>query len=190
MTDPRIEAAVDAVIKSRAWRDGIWGDGAIGGFDYSTKEKKRHVIRDHEAEARVGETVILFETDDYEEYEREYRRTCIRREVSAALAAADAADPLAKIEGVLWCVTVAGPDEVHAVQDYATGVRKSRELNEWLERNNKPDENAPIIFALIDEWPWDAESHSKDLVRQEKEEAAIAARREKKRIDALGGQDG
>lgn len=90
MTDPRIEAAVDAVIKARGWRDCHWGDGAIGGFDYSTDNKKRHVIRDHEAEAREGKTVILFETDDYEEYEREYRRACIRREISAALAAADA----------------------------------------------------------------------------------------------------
>ena len=91
MTDPRIEAAVDAVIKARCWRDSRWGDGAIGGFDYSTDNKKRHVIRDHEAEAREGKTVILFEVDDYEEYEREYRRACIRREISAALAAADAA---------------------------------------------------------------------------------------------------
>lgn len=91
MTDPRIEAAVDAVIKARGWRDCHWGDGAIGGFDYSTDNKKRHVIRDHEAEAREGKTVILFETDDYEEYEREYRRACIRREISAALAAADEA---------------------------------------------------------------------------------------------------
>ncbi|WP_415466957.1 hypothetical protein [Acetobacter persici] len=91
MTDPRIEAAVDAVIKARGWRDGVWGDGAIGGFDYSTKEKKRHVIRDHETEAREGKTVILFETDNYEEYEREYRRACIRREILFALAAADAA---------------------------------------------------------------------------------------------------
>lgn len=94
MTDPRIEAAVDAVIKARGWRDCHWGDGAKGGFDYSTDNKKRHVIRDHEAEAREGKTVILFETDDYEEYEREYRRACIRREISAALAAADAATPV------------------------------------------------------------------------------------------------
>lgn len=91
MTDPRIEAAIDAVIKAREWRCGIWGDGGIGGFDYSTIEKKRHVIRDHEAEARDRKTVILFETDNYEEYEREYRRACIRREITAALAAADAA---------------------------------------------------------------------------------------------------
>ncbi|MCP1239882.1 hypothetical protein NKW44_09260 [Acetobacter lovaniensis] len=91
MTDPRVEAAIDAVIKARGWRDSRWGDGAIGGFDYSTEEKKRHVIRDHEAEAREGKTVILFETGDYEEYEREYRRACIRREILAALAAADAA---------------------------------------------------------------------------------------------------
>ncbi|MFT8439879.1 hypothetical protein [Acetobacter fabarum] len=94
MTDPRIEAAVDAVIKARCWRDSRWGDGAIGGFDYSTDNKKRHVIRDHEAEAREGKTVILFETDDYEEYEREYRRACIRREISAALAAANEAAPV------------------------------------------------------------------------------------------------
>ena len=118
------------------------------------------------------------------------RQDVARDYASVGLAAADAADPLAKIEEVLWCVTVAGPDELHAVPDYATGVRKARELNEWLERNNKKDENAPIIFALIDEWPWDAESHAKDLVRQEKEEAAIAARREKKLSDALGGRDG
>lgn len=91
MSDPRIEAAVDAVIKARGWRDCHWGDGAIGGFDYSTDNKKRHVIRDHEAEACEGKTVILFETDDYEEYEREYRRACIRREISAAIAAADKA---------------------------------------------------------------------------------------------------
>lgn len=91
MTDPRIEAAVDAVIKARGWRDGCWGDGAIGGFDYSTVGKHRYVIRDHEAEAREGKTVILFETDDHAEYEREYRRACIRREVSAAITAADAA---------------------------------------------------------------------------------------------------
>ncbi|BCZ75798.1 hypothetical protein [Acetobacter phage phiAP1] len=110
-----------------------------------------------------------------------------KEDARLALEAADAADPLAKIEGVLWCVTVAGPDEVHAVQDYATGVRKARELNEWLERNNKKDEYAPIIYALIDEWPWDAESHAKDIVRQEQEEASMAARREKKRIAQLEG---
>lgn len=108
-------------------------------------------------------------------------------EASSILAAADDVDPLTKIEGVLWCVTVAGPDEVHAVQDYATGVRKARELNEWLERNNKKDEYAPIIYALIDEWPWDAESHAKDIVRQEQEEASIVARREKQRIAELEG---
>ncbi|WP_434603990.1 hypothetical protein [Acetobacter oryzoeni] len=112
-------------------------------------------------------------------------------EAQIAVSAADAADPLAKIEGVLWCVTVAGPDEVHAVQDYATGVRKARELNEWLEQNNKKDEYAPIIYALIDEWPWDAESHAKDIVRQEQEEASMAARREKKRIaEQEGGGNG
>lgn len=87
--DPRVEAAIDAVIKARGWRDCIWGDGAIGGFDYSTPEKKRHVIRDHKAEAREGKMVIIFETEDYEEYERQYRRLCIRREVVAALEAAD-----------------------------------------------------------------------------------------------------
>lgn len=54
MTDPRIEAAVDAVFKARSWRDRRWGDSAIGDFDYSTAEKKRHVIRDHEAEEREG----------------------------------------------------------------------------------------------------------------------------------------
>lgn len=91
MTDPRIEAAVDAVIKARGWRDRCWGDGAIGGYDYSTPEKKRYVIRDHAAEARGKATVILFETDDCQEYEREFTRACIRRELSAALAAADAA---------------------------------------------------------------------------------------------------
>ncbi|OAJ67731.1 DUF551 domain-containing protein [Gluconobacter cerinus] len=91
VTDPRVEAAIDAVIKARGWRDSCWGDGAIVGFDYSNEEKQRHVIRDHEAEEREGRTVILFETKDYEEYQREFHRACIRREVSAALKAADAA---------------------------------------------------------------------------------------------------
>ncbi|MFT8418441.1 MAG: hypothetical protein ABF636_06375 [Acetobacter sp.] len=97
----------------------------------------------------------------------------------ASLAAADAADPLNRVKGPLWCVTIAGPDEVHAVADYATGVRKARELNVWLEKNNKTDENAPIIYALVDEWQWDAESHAEDIARQEKEEAAMAKRRER-----------
>lgn len=84
-----------------------------------------------------------------------------------------------------------GPDEVHAVQDYATGVRKARELNEWLARNNKPDDGAPVIYALVDEWPGDEKSHAKDLVRQEKEEAAMQKRREERRIAELeGGKDG
>lgn len=113
-TDPRVEAAIDAVIKARGWRDSCWGDGAIGGFDYSNEEKKRHVIRDHEAEAREGKMVILFETEDYEEYQREYRRTCIRREVSAALKAADEA-AWRPIEGVKYCPLAAmieqGSDE-------------------------------------------------------------------------------
>jgi hypothetical protein len=89
--DKRVEAAIDAVIKARGWRDSCWGDGAIGGYNYSTPETKRYVIRDHEAEARAKATVILFETDSHQEYEREFKRACIRRELSAALAAADAA---------------------------------------------------------------------------------------------------
>ena len=75
-SDPRIEAAIDAVIKSRAWRDGRWNDSAIGGFDYSTPERKRYVIRDHEAEEEEGKTVIIFETENYEDYKREYNRAC------------------------------------------------------------------------------------------------------------------
>lgn len=119
MTDPRVEAAIDAVIKARGWRDSCWGDGAIGGFDYSTEEKKRHVIRDHEAEAREGKTVILFETGDYEEYEREYRRACIRREILAALAAADVA---------AWRPTSTPPDAgilVHIASSAETGSEQA-----------------------------------------------------------------
>lgn len=119
MTDPRIEAAVDAVIKARGWRDSCWGDGAIGGFDYSTDEKKRYVIRDHEAEAREEKTVILFETDDYAEYEREYRRACIRREVSAILTAAGAA---------AWRHTTTPPDAgilVHIASSAETEAKQA-----------------------------------------------------------------
>ena len=90
MTHPRRHAPFYVVLNLRGWRDSRWGDGAIGGFDYSAEEKKRHVIRDHEAEAREGKTVILFEPDDYEEYEREYRRSCIRPAILAVLKAVDA----------------------------------------------------------------------------------------------------
>ncbi|GBQ64900.1 hypothetical protein AA103196_1001 [Ameyamaea chiangmaiensis NBRC 103196] len=91
MTDPRIEAAIDAVLQARRWRDRTWGDGAIGGFNYSTDEKKRYVIRDHEAEEREGKTVVLHETDDRKVHEREFERACLRREIVAVLQAADVA---------------------------------------------------------------------------------------------------
>ncbi|MFT9360112.1 hypothetical protein [Acetobacter okinawensis] len=134
MTDPRVEAAIDAVIKARGWRDSRWGDGAIGGFDYSTEEKKRHVIRDHEAEAREGKTVILFETDDYEEYEREYRRACIRREISVTLAAANAAawspartPPDAGILVLIASSAETGSEQAIALWDYDIGCWRNPE---------------------------------------------------------------
>jgi len=90
MTDPRVEVAVDAILKARRWRDMSWGDGAIGGFSYGTEDKPRYVIRDDEAEQEAGKTVVLFSTENRDEYDRELARAYVRREVVAALRAIDA----------------------------------------------------------------------------------------------------
>ena len=68
---------------------------------------------------------------------------------------------------LLWCVTVAGPDEVHAASSHADAVDRAAKMNRALHvdcAGMLPKTAQPILcFAYPAPWPWSPESHAKDL---------------------------
>lgn len=71
---------------------------------------------------------------------------------------------------LLWCVHVAGPDDVYAEPSHASAIAKADELNRAVwSRPNVPDD--VTCFAYADIWPWSAEAHTEALITQAKDVA-------------------
>jgi len=76
----------------------------------------------------------------------------------------------------LWCVHVAGPDDVYAEASHAAAVRRADELNRTthaLISERHPSDNTIMCFAYADIWPWSKERHAESM----KEEVEAAAKR-------------
>jgi len=90
-------------------------------------------------------------------------------------------------EKTLWYMEVAGPDDMHAVPDFWTGLAWAAELNAFIaaraaKEKWAADDNWPLTQATIRRWTWSAEQHATMLARElserqehaEKRAAAIA----------------
>jgi hypothetical protein len=79
---------------------------------------------------------------------------------------------------LLWCVHVAGPDEVRAAKDYEEARREADELNYCIapHRGVARHEFDPFIRAAPMIWPYDAEIWAKDLLQHMGSRVAYAAK--------------
>ena len=81
----------------------------------------------------------------------------------------------------LWCVHIAGPDELHAAPDYWTALGWAADLNAFMVKRAAAeqwaaDENWPRVQAIVQPWPWTSEQHAESLKRELDERAAHRAR--------------
>lgn len=91
-------------------------------------------------------------------------------------------------EKTLWYMHISGPDDVHAVPDFWTGLAWAAELNGFIaakatKEKWAADDNWPLTQATIRRWTGSAEQHANLLARElsereghaEKRAAALAA---------------
>lgn len=81
----------------------------------------------------------------------------------------------------LWCMHIAGPDDVHAAPDFWTAVAWSAELNAVLAKKALAekwgdDEDMPPTQASAQPWPWSADLHAKSLAEELASRGAPATR--------------
>ena len=80
----------------------------------------------------------------------------------------------------LWCVHVAGPDDLYAEMTHAAAVARADELNRVVIHRGASDTEDVLCFAYADVWPYSREDHAKAMKKDEAEQevqrkAAIAA---------------
>ncbi len=66
---------------------------------------------------------------------------------------------------VLWCVHVAGPNDIHAARTHAEAVADAEKMNQAIWSHDKALDDV-LCFAFADVWPWSAEKHADDLKRR------------------------
>ena len=60
---------------------------------------------------------------------------------------------------ILWCVSVAGPDDVHAAPSHEAAVVRAHEINKALHgRVSTPDD--VLCFAYAAPWPYSPSDHA------------------------------
>ncbi|WP_043353574.1 hypothetical protein, partial [Methylobacterium sp. B1] len=82
----------------------------------------------------------------------------------------------------LWYMEVAGPDDMHAVPDFWTGLAWAAELNSFIaaraaKEKWAADDNWPLAQATIRQWTWSAEQHATMLARELAERQEHAEKR-------------
>ncbi len=65
---------------------------------------------------------------------------------------------------VLWCVHVLGPDDLHAMPDYATAEKNVADLIAAL--MPKSAELDVLCLPIVAVWPWSKEAHREGLKRK------------------------
>lgn len=85
-------------------------------------------------------------------------------------------------ETTLWYMEVAGPDDMHAVPDFWTGLAWAAELNAFIaaraaKEKWAADDNWPLTQATIRRWTWSAEQHATMLARELSERQEHAGKR-------------
>lgn len=63
----------------------------------------------------------------------------------------------------LWCVAVAGPDELHPAPNHAEAVRRAEALNRYVHRLDTRGD--VLAFAYAAPWPLAAEAHAARLAQ-------------------------
>lgn len=71
----------------------------------------------------------------------------------------------------LWCVHIPGPDDLYAASSRGAADEHAFSLNEAIRKfwerhprtENDPTEES--MTAVVVPWPWDAESHARDVER-------------------------
>ena len=72
---------------------------------------------------------------------------------------------------LLWCVHIAGPDDLYAEPTHASAVAKADEHNRMVwSRPNAPED--VCCFAYADVWPWEPAAHEDAMKKQDAEEAS------------------
>lgn len=90
--------------------------------------------------------------------------------------------PQEQSQKALWYMHVAGPDDIHAVPDFWTGLAWAAELNAFIAARAEKekwaaDDNWPLTQATVRRWTWPAEQHATLLARELSERQEHAARR-------------
>ena len=74
-------------------------------------------------------------------------------------------------ETSLWCIRVPGPDDLYAAASWEDAERMAAEHNAciraWIEKNplTEYDPTEEALIAVVETWPWSAESHAEALAR-------------------------
>lgn len=115
---------------------------------------------------------------------REKRDAWIRQYVARLAPAGEPDRDDDGAEVILWCMHVAGPDDVHAAPDFWTGLVWAAELNAFFAARAEKegwaaDENWPLIQATVQRWTGSAERHATSLARELSERREHAERRAK-----------
>lgn len=66
---------------------------------------------------------------------------------------------------VLWCVHVLGPDELHAMPDYATAEKNVADLIAALYTPRTAGLDV-LCLPIVAPWPWTAEAHREELKKR------------------------
>jgi hypothetical protein len=70
-------------------------------------------------------------------------------------------------DATLWCVRVTGPDEVHAMPSREEADATAKTWTIYWQRHGWDE-----LGAIVEPWPWSAESHAADLAKQERARCA------------------
>lgn len=100
--------------------------------------------------------------------------------------------PQEQVEKALWYMHVSGPDDVHAVPDFWTGLAWAAELNAFVaaraaKEKWAADENWPLTQATVRRWTWTPEQHATLLARELSERQEHAAKRAAALADTIRG---
>lgn len=74
----------------------------------------------------------------------------------------------------LWCIRIPGPDDLFAKESKEAAeiaaAEHNKAITEWYEQQDQEKwKTLPPLessLAVVEPWPWGAESHAEDLVEQ------------------------
>lgn len=158
---------------------------------------QQHYARAYQSGARSGEDMRKWCMETDQGYPGYGLRSSLHyaSKVFALFSTTPPAEAKTPDAGVgLWCMHVAGPDDIHAAPDFWTALAWAAELNGFIAKRAiagkwAEDDNWPLTQATVQPWPGTAEDHGWRLAKELADRAAHEARRAALTPTGSAGED-